>query len=189
MIEESPVTQLLMDWRGGRRTALDELMPLVHQELRRIAQNHMRRENSEHTLQATAVVHEAYLRLIDTKIEWNDRVHFFAVAARLMRRLLVDHAKSKQREKRGGAATKIPLNEELVGAAGPDIDVMALDHALRKLAEFDERKSSVVEMHYFGGLNYDEMAEALGISAATVHRELRLAKAWLHGAMDASNAT
>ena len=189
MTEESPVTQLLMDWRGGRRAALDELMPLVHQELRRIAQNHMRRENAEHTLQATAVVHEAYLRLIDTKIEWNDRVHFFAVAARLMRRLLVDHAKSKQREKRGGAATKIPLNEELVGEAGPDLDVMALDHALRKLAELDERKSEVVELHYFGGLNYDETAEALGISAATVHRELRLAKAWLHRAMEASDAT
>ena len=182
-MEGSPITQLLVDWRGGRQAALDELIPLVHDELRRIARGYMRREAEGHTLQPTAVVNEAYLRLVDAEVPWNDRIHFYAVAARLMRRILVDHAKAKHRDKRGGAAQLLTLEEERAGAPARDLDVLELDLALEGLAGFDERKSRIVELHYFGGLNYDETAEALGISAATVHRELRLAKAWLHREM------
>jgi RNA polymerase sigma factor (TIGR02999 family) len=182
-MDGSPITRLLVDWRGGRQAALDELIPLVHDELRRIAGGYMRRESEGHTLQPTAVVNEAYLRLIDAEVAWNDRVHFYAVAARLMRRILVDHAKAKHREKRGGAAERLPLEEAKVGAPAQDLDVLELDLALKGLAAFDERKSRIVELHYFGGLNYDETAQALDISAATVDRELRLAKAWLHREM------
>ncbi len=174
------VTRLLGDWRGGRQSALEELLPLVYDELRRIAAGYMARENSGHTLQPTAVVNEAYLKLVDANIDWNDRVHFYAIAARLMRRMLVDHAKAKNRDKRGGGAANVTLNEELVGGPESEIDVFELDLAMQKLASFDERKSKIVELHFFGGLNYDETAAALDISAATVHRDLRLAKAWLH---------
>ncbi len=180
MTEDLPVTRLLSDWRGGREAALGELMPVVYDELHRIAQRYMRRENAGHTLQPTAVVNEAYLKLIDAEVDWHDRVHFYAVAARLMRRALVDHARARNRAKRGGGATVICLNEEVVGQPAPEVDVVELDDALRRLAEVDARKSAVVEMHYFGGLNYDETAAALGISAATVDRDLRMAKAWLH---------
>lgn len=185
-MDDSPVTRLLIEWRGGRQTALDELIPLVHDELRRIAGGYMRRENPGHTLQPTALVNEAYLKLIDATVAWNDRVHFCAVAALLMRRILVDHAKAKRREKRGGAARRITLDEARVGQPAGDLDVLELDLALKGLAAFDERKVNIVELHYFGGMNYDETAEALSISAATVHRELRLAKAWLHREMSGS---
>ena len=182
-MNDSPVTQLLTQWRGGRDTALEELMPLVYDELHAIARRAMLRENAGHTLQPTAVVNEAYLKLVGADVDWSDRVHFFAVASRVMRRVLVDHAKAKHREKRGGSAKRVELDEEILGGSEPDVDVVELDQALRKLADVDERKSSVVELHYFGGLNYDETAEALSISPATVHRELRLAKAWLHREM------
>ncbi len=182
-MNDSPVTQLLSQWRGGRDKAVEELMPLVYNELHAIARRAMQRQNAGHTLQPTAVVNEANLKLVGVDVDWSDRVHFFAVAARVMRNLLVDHAKAKHREKRGGSAKRIELDEEILGAAEPDIDVVELDQALRKLAELDERKSSIVELHYFGGMNYDETAEALSISPATVHRELRLAKAWLHREM------
>jgi len=182
-MNDFPVTQLLVDWRGGRETALEELMPVVYDELRRIAARQMRRERMGHTLQATAVVNEAYIRLVDARVDWNDRVHFYAVAARLMRRMLVDHARARHREKRGGPATLLTLNEDLAGASEAGVDVMELDMALQKLAETDERKSRVVELHYFGGLNYEETAAALGVSEATVDRDLRLAKAWLHREM------
>ncbi len=179
-LQDTPVTRLLMEWRGGREGALEELTPLVHAELQRIARGYMRRENAGHTLQPTAVVNEAYIKLIGVQVDWNDRAHFRAVAAQTMRRILVDHARAKQREKRGGAATLVTLNEEIDSPAGPSVDVAELDVALRKLLEIDERKGRIVELHYFGGLTYDELAETMEISAATVDRDLRLAKAWLH---------
>lgn len=173
------VTQLLLQWRAGDEQALNQLLPLVYDELRRLAGRYMQSERSDHTLQPTALVHEAYLGLIDIQVSWQDRSHFFAVAARLMRRLLADHAKARRRDKRGGGL-KVTLKEEMLPSPEPAIDVFALDEALKVLAGFDERKCQVVELHYFGGLTYDETAEALGLSAATVDRELRLAKAWLY---------
>jgi len=143
----------------------------------------MRQENPGHTLQPTAIVNEAYLKLIDAEISWQNRAHFFAIAAKMMRRILVDHAKAKHREKRGGAATMLSLDESIAKAAEADADLVGLDLALKQLAEIDERKGRVVELHYFAGLNYEETGEVLGISAATVDRELRMAKAWLHKSM------
>ncbi len=173
------VTQLLGDWRSGSKEALDKLTPLVYDELRRLAHRYMRSERPDHTLQATAVVNEAFARLVDIEISWQDRAHFFAVAARLMRRILVDYAKAHRRLKRGGGATTLALEDVAPGGVEASADLVELNEALERLAEFDERKCEIVELHYFGGLTYDETAEALGISAATVHRELRMAKAWL----------
>jgi RNA polymerase sigma factor (TIGR02999 family) len=183
MDQENLITRLLVDWRAGRQEALDDAMPLIFDGLHRIAQKYMRLENPGHTLQPTAIVNEAYLKMVDAKIDWQNRAHFFAVAARMMRRILVDHAKSKHRDKRGGTVTKLSLDDVSVGQPSADIDVIELDIALQRLARFDERKSKIVELHYFGGLNYEETAEVLKISPATVDRELRLAKAWLHRAM------
>jgi len=174
------VTLLLRAWRDGDRGALDRLTPIVFEELRRIAGRFMRSERKDHTLQTTALVNEAYLRLVDAEVGWTDRVHFFALAANMMRRILVDHAKAHRRVKRGGGAVKLSLDEALHVASRPSDDLVGLDEALSRLAEFDERKSRVVELLFFGGLTYDETAEALGISPATVHRELRFAKAWLY---------
>jgi RNA polymerase sigma factor (TIGR02999 family) len=174
-----PITQLLHQWREGNREALDQLMPLIYDELRRLAGHYLKSERPSHTLQATALVNEAYIRLVDMDVPWEDRAHFFAVAARLLRRILVDHAKSHRRAKRGGGQAQVTLNE-YVASGETDKDIIALDDSLRSLAEFDERKSQIIELHFFGGLTYEEMAEALRISPATVHRELRLAKAWLH---------
>jgi RNA polymerase sigma factor (TIGR02999 family) len=174
-----PVTQLLYEWRAGNQEALNQLMPLVYDELRRLAGHYMKSERPSHTLQPTALINEAYIRLVEMEVSWQDRSHFFAVAARLLRRILVDHAKGHRRDKRGGGQVRVTLDEEL-GASGPDPDILGLDEAITRLAAFDERKARVIEMHFFGGLTYEEMAEALGISQATVHRELRLAKAWLH---------
>ena len=179
-LSTKPVTQLLQQWREGNQEALDQLMPLIYDELRRLAGHYMKRERPSHTMQATALVNEAYLRLVDMDVPWQDRVHFFAMAARLMRRILVDHAKTSRRAKRGGGKTKLQLDEALVVSAEPSQDIVALDDALTDLAAFDERKSRVIELHFFGGLTYEEMAEAIGISEATVHRELRMAKAWLY---------
>lgn len=184
--EDYPITQLLLDWRRGRSEALDEVMPRVYDTLHRIALKYMREENPGHTLQPTAIVNEAYVRLVDIEVDWHDRAHFIAVTARLMRRILVDHAKAKHRDKRGGTATKISLDDAVLKQAEPDIDIVELDLAMQRLAEFDERKSKIVELYYFGGLNYDETAEVLQISAATVDRELRMAKAWLHRAISGS---
>lgn len=186
MAEENPITQLLVDWRGGRQEALDEAVPLIFDGLHRIAQKYMRRENPGHTLQPTAIVNEAYLKLVDVEIDWQNRAHFFAVAARMMRRILVDHAKAKHRDKRGGAATRLSLDDVSVSQPDADVDVLELDVAMQKLAQFDERKCKVVELLYFGGLNYGEIAAVLKISEATVDRELRFAKAWLHRAMSAT---
>lgn len=173
------VTQLLLEWRGGSQQALDALMPVVYDELRRLAQHYMRGERPEHTLQATALVNEAYLRLVDMKVSWQDRAHFFAVAARLMRRMLVDHARAQHRAKREGGP-KVSLDDALEVSCKPASDLLALDEALEELATFDQRKSEIVELHFFGGLSNDEVAEALGVSRATVQRELRMAKAWLN---------
>ena len=169
---------MLLEWRSGNQEALDRLMPLVYDELRRLANRYMRSERPEHTLQATALVNEAYLRLVDMKVSWQDRAHFFAVAARLMRRLLVDHARANQRAKRE-SGSKVSLDDALEVSSKPALDLVALDEALTRFATFDPRKAEIIELHFFGGLNNEEVAEALGISRATVQRDLRLAKAWL----------
>ncbi len=174
----SQVTQLLLDWRKGDAQALDRLLPIVYDEMRRLAQSYMQRERTGHTLQATALVHEAYARLVGMEIEWQDRVHFFAVAARTMRRILVDHARARKR--RPGGWKRETLDESLVVGDTPDIDFIALDEALHRLATFDERKSKVIELHYFGGLTHKDVAEVLDVSPATIDRDLRMAKAWLY---------
>jgi RNA polymerase sigma-70 factor (ECF subfamily) len=173
------VTGLLLAWRGGDEAALEQLVPLVHEELHRIARGCMRGERAGHSLQATALVNEAYLRLIGAQqVDWQNRVHFLAVSARLMRRILVDFARSKKYQKRGGGAQAVTLDEALI-VEEPGKDLVALDDALEALAKMDERKAKVVEMRFFGGLTVEETATALGVSPDTVMRDWRLAKAWL----------
>jgi RNA polymerase sigma-70 factor, ECF subfamily len=177
---QQSVTQLLKQWGGGNKEALDQLMPVVYEQLHRLASRCLRDERSDHTFRATDLVHEAYVRLVDADVAWQDRVHFFAVSARLLRRILVDHAKSHNRQKRGGGAEKIPLDEAvMIGPQGTG-GIVELDEALQRLAALDQRKSELIELLFFGGLTYDEAAAALNISPATVHRELKMAKAWLH---------
>jgi RNA polymerase sigma factor (TIGR02999 family) len=172
-------TQLLTEWRSGHPQALDRLTPLVYDELRRLARNYMRGERGSHTLQATAVVHEAFLRLIQANVALQDRGHFFALASRLMRRVLVDHAKSRSRIKRNAGGKELIAGD--LGEISPpaDFDVVALDDALEALQQMEPRLAQVIELHYFGGLTYDQIAAAVGLSAATVHRDIRLARAWL----------
>jgi RNA polymerase sigma-70 factor (ECF subfamily) len=172
-------TVLLQSWRGGDRAALDQLLPLVYDELARIASGALGAERRDHTLQTRALVHEAYLRLIDADVSVNDRAHFFALAARTMRRVLADHARSRHREKRGGERVRVPLTDLAVTVPEASIDFLDLDEAIERLEAQDPRRARVVELHFFGGMNYEETAEAMGISAATVDRDLRLAKAWL----------
>jgi len=174
------VTMLLREWSGGNKQALDELVPLLYDQLHRMASSFLRAERNDHTLRATALVHEAYLQLVDSEVAWESRVHFYAVAARVLRHILVDYAKANRRQKRGGGAEKIPLDEAVL--VGPEISsqVLELDDALNLLAAQDQRKSEVVQLIFFGGLTYDETAQALGISAVTVHRELKMAKAFLY---------
>ncbi len=174
------ITLLLHAWRGGDRDALDRLVPQVYGELRRVADRYLRRERSDHTLQPTALVHEAYLRLTGVeRPQWRDRVHFFAVAAQVMRRILVDHARAHRAEKRGGGALLVPLDEGTATAAEPTIDLIALDDALLALARFDPRKARIIELHYFAGLTVGETAKVLGRSISTIVLEARLARAWL----------
>jgi len=174
------VTELLVAWSGGDASALEQLIPLVHAELQRLARRQMLSEREGHTLQTTALVNEAYLRLVDlTRIRWQDRAHFFAMSARLMRRILVDHARSRRYIKRGGGARRVPFDEGLTVSAEPAADLVALDDALQALARVDARKSQVVELRYFGGLSVEETAEALHVSPETVMRDWRLARAWL----------
>lgn len=191
-MEASPdhqqVTRLLQQWSGGNKQALDELMPVVYDQLRRLAANCLRSENRDHTLRATALVNEAYVRLVGANVNWQDRVHFFAVSARMLRRILVDHAKSHNRQKRGGEFEKIPLDEAVLVGPQADKGIVELDEALQRLAVQDARKSELVELLFFGGLTYDEAAAALKISPATVHRELTLAKAWLYRELGAGSA-
>jgi RNA polymerase sigma-70 factor (ECF subfamily) len=182
------ITQLLVDWRKGDLAALERLVPLVHEELRRVARRHMAHERAGHTLQATALVNEAYVRLIDIKhVNWQDRAHFFAMSSRLMRRILVDFARAKGYQKRGGDAQKVSLDEALVVSREPARELVALDAALTALAAFDARKAQVVEMRFFGGLSVEETAEALKVSVDTVMRDWKLAKAWLLRELSGSN--
>lgn len=174
------VTALLTRWRGGDEAALAELLPLVYDELRRIAGAFMRSERPDHTIQATALVHEAFSRLVEMDVAWQDRAHFMSIAARAMRRILVDYARSRASAKRGGKERKVPLDEALQVSAGSEEVFVDLDAALSRLAEIDERKSRVVELRYFGGLTDAEIAEVIGVSVPTVERDLRQAKAWLY---------
>jgi RNA polymerase sigma factor (TIGR02999 family) len=178
----SQVTHLLQAWRDGDPAAPEKLMPLVYDELRRIARRRLARERAGHTLQTTALVNEAYLRIVKREdAQWNDRVHFFALAARVMRQLLVDHARRRGRKKRGGGEQdRVSLNAGDIPTEGNSLDVLALHEALDKLAALDPRKSQLVELRYFGGLSAEETAEALGVSAITVKREWLKAKAWLY---------
>ena len=180
----TPVTGLLLQWGQGDERALERLIPLVQHELRQIARRYMARERADHTLQATALVNEAYLRLVDANaVVWQDRTHFFAIAARVMRRILVDHARARRAQKRGGPAARVTLDEALVVAAEPEHDFVALDAALEALAAFDGRKSRVVELRFFGGLSVEETAAVLKVSPATVMLDWKLAKAWLQREM------
>ena len=175
------ITERLIAWGAGDRAALDQLLPIVYQELRRIAGNYLRRENPGHTLQPTALVHEAWLRLVDqTRVDWRNRAQFFGVAAQLMRRILVDHAKTKHREKRGGDAVKFSLDDVINLSQERAADLLALDDALDGLARIDERTSHVVELRYFGGFSVEETAQILEVSPETVMRDWKMAKAWLY---------
>jgi RNA polymerase sigma factor (TIGR02999 family) len=180
MPSHSNITQLLVAWSNGNQSALDELLPLVEKELHNLASHYMRRERPGHTLQTTALVHEAYLRLVDQKeVRWQNRAHFFGIAARIMRRILLNHARDQKRLKRGGGAFQVSLSEAAVISAEKSAELLALDEALSRLANIDERKSRVVELRYFGGLSIEETAEVLKIGTATVMRDWNMAKAWL----------
>lgn len=178
------VSQLLEAWGAGDQAALEQLMPLVYDELRSIAHRHLGRERAGHTLQTSALVNEAYLKLVkEREMRWQNRAHFFAIAARLMRLILVDYARGRNRVRRGGGAQRVSLDEAMAVSDEQAVDVLAVDEALNRLAAFDERKSRVVELRYFSGLSVEETAEVLQVSAVTVMREWRLAKAWLHRAL------
>src|SRR5262245_25670482 len=175
------VTQLLREWSQGDQAAPEKLMPLVYGELRRMAHRYMAGQNPGHTLQTTALIHEAYLRLVNqSEKQWQNRSHFFAVAARAMRHILVDYARSKQAEKHGGGAQELSLDEALTVSQERAAEVVALDDALEELAKIDRRKSQIVELRFFGGLSVEETAEVLRVSAITVMRDWSMAKAWLH---------
>jgi RNA polymerase sigma factor (TIGR02999 family) len=174
------LTQLLVAWGQGDEAALDKLVPMVHAELRRIARRHLGRERQGHTLQPTALVNEAYLRLVDIQqVQWQDRTHFFAMSSRVMRRVLVDAARARGYQKRGAGAHRVSLDESLIGAPQQGADIIALDDALNALAVVDPRKSQVVELRFFGGLSVEETAEALHVSDRTVKRDWTMAKLWL----------
>ena len=175
------ITELLVRWRGGDQVALDTLLPLVYSELRQIAQHYLQRERSDHTLQSTALVHEAYVRLVGNKVpQWQDRVHFFGVAARVMRQILVEYARGHSAAKRGGGAYKVTLEEGLQASQPIDVDVIMLDDALKRLATLDPQQSHIVELRFFAGLSIEDTSEVLGISPSTVSREWTSARAWLH---------
>jgi RNA polymerase sigma factor (TIGR02999 family) len=187
-VEESPapnpVTGLLLDWGRGDETARDGLMPFVYDELRRIAAAYLSRERPGHTLQPTALVHEAYLRLVDQRrVDWRNRAQFVGLAAMMMRRVLVNHARDRAAGKRGGQAERVPLTLAIEPLAAPQVDVLAIHQALDRLQTIDQRKGRIVELKFFGGLTTDEIAEVMGISPATIEREWSFARAWLHEEM------
>jgi RNA polymerase sigma factor (TIGR02999 family) len=173
------VTELLGAWRRGDSSALDALMPLVYRELQRLARSAMRGERPDHTLQTTALVHEAYLHLVGAQVDWQDRAHFYALAARQMRRILVNHAEAQRAEKRGGGAHHTSLDGALDVVGARSAEITDLDDALRRLEAFDERKARILELHYFGGLTFEEMSAVTSLSTTTLDNELRFAKAWL----------
>jgi len=189
-LPKNAVTQLLLRWSEGDKAALGKLMPLVYRELRRLAGHYMRRERPGHTLQASALVNEAYLRLVDyRRMQWQNRAHFFAVAAQAMRRVLVEHARSRQYAKRGGTAQRISLDDVAVLTDQQAAELVALDDALTSLEALDARKARIVELRYIGGLSIEESAETLGVSTATVERDWRSAKAWLYRAISQKKDT
>jgi RNA polymerase sigma factor (TIGR02999 family) len=180
MTSPNGVTQLLQDWKNGDKAALDKLMPVVYDELRRIASRYLKQQRSNHTLQTTALVHEAYIRLVGKQdIEWQNRAHFFGIAARMMRYILLDYAVAQQAEKRGGGNLKLSLEDVIELPEKNELDVAVLHDSLNTLAEVDERKSQIVELKFFAGLSNEDVAEVMGVSLATVNREWRMARAWL----------
>ena len=177
------ITQLLLDWRNGDQAALDQLVPFVYEELHRLARSYMRREQPGHTLQTTALINEAYLRLIEQQVSWQNRSHFFGVAARLMRQILVDHARAQQTVKRGGDQFQVSLSQAVESISREAAELLALDEALKSLATIDLRKSQVIELRYFGGLTIAETAEVLGVSHTTIEEDWKVARAWLRREM------
>jgi RNA polymerase sigma factor (TIGR02999 family) len=178
--DEQQITELLIAWNSGDESSLEELLPIVEIELRKIAHNYMRRENGNHTLQTTALVNEAYLKLIDqTRAGWQNRAHFFAISAQIMRRILLNHARDRVAGKRGGGAEHVELEEAVILTKEKSAELIALDEALNKLAEFDKTKSRIVELLYFGGMTIDETTEVLGIAPSTVSAHWKVARAWL----------
>jgi RNA polymerase sigma factor (TIGR02999 family) len=181
---QDSVTRLLIELTRGNRAVMEELLPVVYDELRRLAASYLRRERPDHTLQPTALVHEAYMRLVDqTQVNWQNRAHFFGVAAQMMRRILVDHARQHNAEKRGHDFQKLSLDENVDKAVERSMELIMLDDALHELAAVDEQKSRIVELRYFGGLTVEETAEVLGVTPITIKRHWRMAKAWLYGQM------
>jgi RNA polymerase sigma factor (TIGR02999 family) len=184
------VTQILHEWSNGDANAPARLMPFVYDELRRQARNYLAKERGSHTLQPTALVHEAYLRLVDqTRVNWQNRAHFYGVASSMMRRVLVDHARAHTRDKRGGAAVRLSIEDVQVPLEQRAADLVALDEALEELEKFDERKCRIVEMRFFGGLSDEEIAEVLGVSTRTVLRDWKTARLWLYRELSATSAT
>jgi RNA polymerase sigma factor (TIGR02999 family) len=176
----SDVTQLLQQWSDGREEAFDRLLPQIHDELKKLAASYLRRERPDHTLQPTALVNEAFLKLVGQRaVKWQNRAHFFGIAAQAMRRILVDHARAHAASKRGGVMRKVPLDNEMMVSRVGDVDLLALDEALTRLAAMDPQQSRIVELRFFGGLTMEETAEVMRISPATIGREWRMAKAWL----------
>lgn len=180
MTSTQNVTEMLHDWRNGDQAALDRLIPVVYDELRRQAAGYLRRERPGHTLQSAALIHEAYLRLVNQQnIEWQNRAHFYAIAARLMRQILVDHARRRNASKRGGSDIRVSLEEAMVASPETNVDLVALDEALTRLADIDPQQAKIVELRYFSQLSVEETAEVLGVSSRTVRRDWNVAKAWL----------
>jgi RNA polymerase sigma factor (TIGR02999 family) len=187
--KQHEITQLLAEWSGGNQSALDELYPLVYDELHRLARRYMSRERKGHTLQTTALINEAYVRLVDQKnVPWANRSHFFAISAQIMRRILIDHARRNQYAKRGGGARQVSLEEAATVVPDQSEELLRLDEALKSLAEMDPRRSQVVELRYFGGLNNEEIAGVLHISENTVTRDWNMARAWLYQQLTGSGA-